>query len=239
MAEEIYGFDESKSKVTLKSGAGITVGEDGTIGHTNEMEASASYVGGTTAVPMIKIDEQGHIVALTKQTIYPPTSAGEAGQVWTSDGAGAGKWAEPSGGEVWEEVDLANFPTDWVEGDRIKVKFKVTAYSSSKPSSWSSAPTTIEPSYIASESKSPPIIEFWLGTETYPQPIMPICITMFAYNSIAITMAAFCGVEQINSNEIIRLTSIAFNGGGFTSGSIYLDASNITTYVSKMWRLKQ
>lgn len=98
MAEEIYGFDESKSKVTLKSGAGITVGEDGTIGHTNEMEASASYVGGTTAVPMIKIDENGHVVALTKQTIYPPTSAGEAGQVWTSDGAGAGKWAEPAGG---------------------------------------------------------------------------------------------------------------------------------------------
>ena len=99
MAEEIYGFDESKSKVTLKSGAGITVGEDGTIGHTNEMEASTTYIGGTTAVPMIKIDENGHVVALTKQTIYPPTSAGTAGQVWTSDGAGAGKWADPAGGE--------------------------------------------------------------------------------------------------------------------------------------------
>jgi len=95
---DVYGFDESKNKVTLKSGAGITIGEDGTIGHENEMTASTTYIGGTTAVPMIKIDAQGHVVGLSKQTIYPPTTAGKAGQVWTSDGAGAGSWQEPAGG---------------------------------------------------------------------------------------------------------------------------------------------
>ena len=31
------------------------------------------------------------------------------------------------GGEVWEEVDLSNFPTDWVDGDRIKVVTKYIA----------------------------------------------------------------------------------------------------------------
>ena len=115
MAEEIYGFDESKSKVTLKSGAGITVGEDGTIGHTNEMEASASYVGGTTAVPMIKIDEQGHVVALTKQTIYPPTSAGSKGQVWASDGAGAGAWTNVVG--IFNNVSASSWVADTTYAD--------------------------------------------------------------------------------------------------------------------------
>lgn len=99
MAEKLYGFDDSKSKVTLKSGSGITVGEDGTIGHNNEVTPKTSYVGSATAVPRIKFDENGHITEVTTATVYPPTTPGEAGQVWTSDGAGAGKWAEPAGGK--------------------------------------------------------------------------------------------------------------------------------------------
>lgn len=96
MAEEIYGFDESKSKVTLKSGAGITVGEDGTIGHTNEVEPKTSYYGSATKIPRLQTDENGHITKLGYAEVYPPTTPGEAGQVWTSNGDGVGKWAEPA-----------------------------------------------------------------------------------------------------------------------------------------------
>lgn len=100
MAENVYGFDDSKSKVTLKDGSGITVGEDGTIGHTNEVTAKTAYVGSATAVPRIKYDENGHITAVTTATIYPPTTPGEAGQLWTSDGNGAGSWKSPAEGKM-------------------------------------------------------------------------------------------------------------------------------------------
>lgn len=30
-----------------------------------------------------------------------------------------------TGGEVWEEVDLSNWPTDWVEGDKVKITTKI------------------------------------------------------------------------------------------------------------------
>lgn len=36
--------------------------------------------------------------AINTATQYVPTSAGTTGQVWTSDGAGAGVWKEPAGG---------------------------------------------------------------------------------------------------------------------------------------------
>ena len=38
---------------------------------------------------------------------------------------------EISGGEVWEEVDRNNWPTDWVEGERIKTNLSVNAYAKS------------------------------------------------------------------------------------------------------------
>lgn len=226
MAEEIYGFDESKSKVTLKSGAGITVGEDGTIGHTNEMEASASYVGGTTAVPMIKIDEQGHVVALTKQTIYPPTSAGTSGQVWTSDGAGAGKWADPAGGEEWEEVDLSNFPKDWVAGDRVKIVADV--YSADVTvSSWTSKPTAITPSeYVTGVS---PILEFEIASVSSKQEIYDSNFS----NYVLIISLYVPKVSDMNNNTKPWIAYLAFNGGG--------NITNIKTgdIIKKMWRLKQ
>lgn len=95
---DIYGFDEAKNKVTLSDGTGITIGDDGTINHTNNITEKTAYVGGSTSVPMIKCDAQGHITEISSQTIYPPTTAGTAGQVWTSDGSGVGKWADASSG---------------------------------------------------------------------------------------------------------------------------------------------
>lgn len=98
-------------QATMSAGTGIAF--DGTtINHSNSITAKTSYVGSATAVPRIQYDAQGHITACTTATIYPPTSAGASGQVWVSDGSGAGAWrniitvssSDPSGGssgDVW------------------------------------------------------------------------------------------------------------------------------------------
>ena len=102
---------------TMKAGTGVAL--DGvTINHSNSITAKTSYVGSATAVPRIMYDSEGHITGCTTATIYPPTSPGSAGQVWTSDGAGAGTWqtqrnitistSDPSGGndgDIWYKYE--------------------------------------------------------------------------------------------------------------------------------------
>lgn len=98
-------------QATMSAGTGISL-SGATINHSNSVTAATSYVGSATKVPMIKYDAQGHITAMTTATIYPPTSAGAAGQMWVSDGSGAGTWkhkitmstSDPSGGsdgDIW------------------------------------------------------------------------------------------------------------------------------------------
>lgn len=167
MAETVYGFDESKSKVEvpdkatydadisalesgkvdkttqsakdseqdtsiataqstadgkqdpIMAGTGISIGSDGkTINHSNSITAKTSYVGSATAVPRFKFDAQGHITGVTTATIYPPTTPGEEGQFWKSDGAGAGAWADT---EVSASVDDENNLTVTVNGVSVSV----------------------------------------------------------------------------------------------------------------------
>lgn len=103
MADNVYGFDDSKSKVLI---------------HGNSITAQTTFVGSATKIPKFKFDEHGHLTEVGTVTVYPPTEVGTAGQVWTSDGSGPGAWksldhkqdritistSEPSGGkngDIW------------------------------------------------------------------------------------------------------------------------------------------
>ena len=77
----------------IVAGTGIALADDGvTINHSNSVTAQTSYLGSATAIPRLKFDAQGHITGVATATVYPPTSAGESGQVWVSDGSGTGAW---------------------------------------------------------------------------------------------------------------------------------------------------
>lgn len=134
MADNVYGFTDSKSRVqvvdkatydaknteqdnriiTLEAGVDSLEGVDGIqivegkIGHINSIEEKTSFVGSASNALRLKIDSQGHITGVDTDPIYPPTSPGTAGQVWTSDGAGPGLWQTiyapteaGSTGQVW------------------------------------------------------------------------------------------------------------------------------------------
>lgn len=107
----ISGTTISATDTKYSAGTGVSLSGT-TINHSNSVTAKTSYVGSATAVPMIKYDAQGHITATTTATIYAPTTAGSAGQIWVSDGSGAGTWkhkitmstSDPSGGsdgDIW------------------------------------------------------------------------------------------------------------------------------------------
>ena len=75
----------SDSSLEILSGTTLTHKEPATLG-------GAGVVGSQTIIPKITYDKFGHIQKTEQVTVYPPTTAGLAGQVWVSDGAEAGEW---------------------------------------------------------------------------------------------------------------------------------------------------
>ena len=53
----------------------------------------AGSIGSATSIPIINYDKFGHIQQVSSATVYPPTTAGLNGQLWVSDGDGAGGWS--------------------------------------------------------------------------------------------------------------------------------------------------
>ena len=76
---------------TYSAGTGLSLSGT-TINHSNSVTAETTGKGSATAIPIIKYDAQGHITSVTTATVYPPTTAGTNGQLWKSDGSGAGVW---------------------------------------------------------------------------------------------------------------------------------------------------
>lgn len=78
----------------LTAGTGITIATNSTISITNRV--TAGTVGSATVIPKLTYNAQGQITKAESVTAYPPTTVGEAGQVWRSIGDGAGAWSTPA-----------------------------------------------------------------------------------------------------------------------------------------------
>lgn len=126
-----------------------------------------------------------------------------------------------SGGEVWEEVDLNNWPTDWVENDRLKIDFKI-GLSSRSP-------------FIIDSNVGSQIIEVsLLSTVSTTTPRIPIVIGTTSSGVITVTLLNMFG-KNFNSTDgdLIVLCAIKTDA---TEASVHLTRSNITTYIRRMWR---
>jgi hypothetical protein len=76
---------------------GVTQNKSGVnITHAKSALAAGNY-GGNSSSPVITTDEFGHITKIDSVSVYPPTSKGESGQVWTSGGSDEdGSWVNQS-----------------------------------------------------------------------------------------------------------------------------------------------
>lgn len=85
---------------------GISSGSDMVIAVSSDKEGvkvSHKVSGATVAtrgkeneIPVLTIDEYGHVTTLSFVNVYPPTSKGESGQIWTSgDSEKEGSWVNP------------------------------------------------------------------------------------------------------------------------------------------------
>lgn len=129
-----------------------------------------------------------------------------------------------AGGEAWEEVDLSNWPTDWVAGERIKIDFK-TLYTDANP-------------HVSTSETASHIIEIAI-TDISSSATVDIPINMFYVN---ISKWGFVSLFNIylnyfNTNSDGLMTLVSGNTSGEHS-TVAINKSNISTYVRKMWRLR-
>ena len=139
------------------------------------------------------------------------------------------------GGEVWEEVNLSNWPTDWVAGDRIRIQFKCRATASAN--GWTSDVTGAE---VVSTSTPTGIYEFEIGNEYYPFTVINFnAFYQFAVIAVAY-VAVFDKLSNFNSSSsrLMAIGGACFNGYEMEKPSIEIKPSNISTYIAKMWRMK-
>ena len=150
---------------------------------------------------------------------------------------------EISGGEVWEEVNLSNFPTNWVDGDKIKIQFyPIKGELSSYPTNWTTAPSGTF-TFKSEINDRTDVKEYELKNDTiyYNAPIISD-ISSKKYNRILSLAYINTLSEWNNPNSSLPLISFnynVYNGGGCVVGFPSVTKSNISTRIYKMWRLKK
>ena len=145
---------------------------------------------------------------------------------------------EISGGEVWEELDLSNMPTDFADGDRIKFQ-PVQIGVKTTPSSWSTAPTTVTIEKNNSLTSSA-INESIIGAIGYFK--TPSNFNICDADSSYVTFLKWIIGSASNWNNgslFMNLYVYVFNGAGGKIASVNIDSNNLSSYIAKMWRLKQ
>ena len=125
------------------------------------------------------------------------------------------------GGEVWEEVDLNNWPLDWKVGDRIKITTKLNVSSDGS---------------LGNGTRWSPIIEFYLGDSTSNS-------QMYAYDSFSIYTLEITNYSYFNGdiNSIILISSYITSFSGLPSKTVSISRSQIASYGSdytKIWRYR-
>ena len=126
-----------------------------------------------------------------------------------------------TGGEVWEEVDLNNWATDWISGETIKIDFKTSPHQT--------------PPYITTANSLSSIIEIFINNinaaASLSTPINIKFINNVLY-SVALERADF---NHFNSED----KSLFLLYCGTVSGerqSTLIDKDNITSFIRKIWR---
>ena len=222
----VNGWSNLKSRVTTAEGQIVAARND-----INELDGTVSQQ--TTDISGLKTDVTNLKNKNTQQdqSIAANTSA-IAGKVAISQGTGnAGKAlvvgsdgnvapGEISTGEVWEEVDLNNWPRNWVEGDRIRILPGGGCNASGSLYTTSTFSVIFE-TYLTAEKTSNTKI------------IMDI-----DYNSSHVLLVRPLSYFNSSSTDVgIGFGYVKIGSAG--EKTVYLTNSNISTYVKKIWRLKQ
>ena len=142
-----------------------------------------------------------------------------------------------SGGEVWEEVDLDNFPTDWIEGDRIKLCLNFDY--SIQAANWTSTPSVSQYATVVDRATSP-IVEIPLPSTVAEYFLIDGRTQSSAVRMRYIYIYNLATLNNLDTSvRIMGITYEGFNAAGKTEGFIGITKANLRSGIYKMWRLKR
>lgn len=110
----------SATKATQDASGNVITTTYATKTELNSKQNTLTFDSTPTSGSTNPVTSGGVYSAINEATQYSPTSAGQAGQVWTSDGSGAGKWADPAGGGATvTAITSANAFTTFIQNAKV------------------------------------------------------------------------------------------------------------------------
>ena len=234
----VNGWSALKSRISTAEGQIITAQNDISALNGTLSQQTTDISGLMTDVTNIKKKNTQQDTAINGKISITQGSA-NAGKALVVGSDGNVTPGEISGGEVWEVVNLSNFPSDWTDGDRIKISFKFNT--SAEATSWTSkSPSSVNIIEDSSGEWTTGIYEMELKDGAQYQYIfIPIKINTSISNIRLTALQYLYSPQNFNTSDICMLRLVAFNGVGANVDTLTITRSNITTYVNKMWRLKR
>ena len=233
----VNGWGDLKSRVSTAEGQIVTAQNDISALDGTVAQQTTDISGLMTDVTNLenKNTQQDTAIAGKVAVAQGAANAGKALVVGADGNVAPG---EVSGGEVWEEVNLSNFPKNWVAGDRVKIIFKQHVEASSD-GDWASATCSIATNQ--NNSSGGAIFEFELGNSSVSACLVDFTSYSIPPNAMGFVIARTVSVSNWNgaNNYIMSLVSIVFNGHNCVSETKSVKINSIPTYISKMWRLKK
>ena len=199
----VNGWSDLKSRVTTAEGQIVTAQND------------------IRAIETKNTEQDTAISGLQTSKVSVAQGAANAGKALVVGTDGNVTPSEISGGEVWEDVDLNNWPTDWKIGDRIKIFFKL-AMSANDP-------------YITTYSDPNQCIEFFINDVN--SNLAGIGATIIRSSKDNFIYLEYYRPRSFNSNSYSELFDVkAYYGSNI--GSITVTKTTLKNYVYKILRLK-
>lgn len=141
-------------------------------------------------------------------------------------------------GEVWEEVDLNNWPTDWIDGERFRIMPNVYADVSATGGGENVTINSVKVNTNNSVYNS--TLEFILpSTKAGTQSPFGLTINTgyIAFCYFLLDTASNMNNPSVTTKFTVNAYCYGRNNGAF--GYLYITADNAATYIKKMWRLKK
>ena len=207
----VNGWSDLKGRVSTAEGQIVAAQND-----ISALDGTVSQQ--TTDISGLMTD----VTNLGTSKVNVAQGTGNAGKALVIGSDGNVTPGEISGGEVWEEVDLTNWTTDWVVGDKIKLTTKLRCNSNgtlnNNNRNWS------------------PIMEFYLGEVQSSTVIYHI--SNYEFYSCAITDISSFN-NSYNRTSIFTLNYNNINSGSSNNADVTRDI--LPNYVDhiKIWRLKK
>ena len=139
-------------------------------------------------------------------------------------------------GEKWEEINLSNWPTDWVNGDRIKIMPKITMVP--QADSYNSTPNvslvspTVNNNYIYEY-----ILSEFSSTDKLQNNVIDSFIGIFCIGVFTLHIETLSNWNTTNK-PIITAKASVFNASGTNTAKQLIVGSNVHNYIDKMWRCR-